>query len=35
MSQVILDKLDAIEAKQAESVLAVEAKITCAVRKMA
>ena len=31
MSQVILDKLDAIEAKQAESVLAVEAKIPAAV----
>jgi HK97 family phage major capsid protein len=31
MSQVILDKLDAIEAKQAESVAAVEAKIPAAV----
>jgi HK97 family phage major capsid protein len=31
MSQVILDKLDAIEAKQAESVMAVEAKIPAAV----
>jgi HK97 family phage major capsid protein len=31
MSQVILDKLDAIEAKQAESIVAVEAKIPAAV----
>ena len=31
MSQVILEKLDAIEAKQAESVAAVEAKIPAAV----
>ena len=31
MSQVILDKLDAIEAKQAEAVSAVEAKIPAAV----
>jgi predicted phage gp36 major capsid-like protein len=31
MSQVILEKLDAIEAKQAESIVAVEAKIPAAV----
>ena len=31
MSQVILEKLDAIEAKQAESITAVEAKIPAAV----
>lgn len=31
MSQVILDKLDAIEAKQAESIVAVEAKIPAAI----
>ena len=31
MSQIILEKLDAIEAKQAESIMAVEAKIPAAV----
>lgn len=31
MSQVIIDKLDAIEAKQAESIVAVEAKIPAAI----